>query len=206
MWPQATPSTPHRRSCNLPSAYLPTSPPCLPPSPPNRAGVDPKTVLCEFFRHGQCTKGFKCKFSHDPAVERKTQKADLFTDRRGREGGKEGGMEERERGCVNLHLLCFACILGSTAWRPETGSQGARCCPHHRNRCAACIRVLPACRRDGGEGDEGMEEWDQETLEKAIAREPASQARQHAIQRLTHLPAPLPAPAPAAAYRGCRQF
>ena len=29
----------------------------------------------------QCTKGFKCKFSHDLGIERKTAKADLFTDR-----------------------------------------------------------------------------------------------------------------------------
>ncbi|EFN55747.1 hypothetical protein CHLNCDRAFT_134088 [Chlorella variabilis] len=70
-------------------------------------GVDPKSILCEFHRHGQCTKGFKCKFSHDLAIERKTQKADLFSDRRDGEGE---------------------------------------------------------------EGEEGMAEWDQETLEKAIAQ------------------------------------
>lgn len=35
------------------------------------AGVDPKSMVCEFFRHGQCTKGAKCKFSHDLNVERK---------------------------------------------------------------------------------------------------------------------------------------
>jgi hypothetical protein len=46
------------------------------------AGVDPKSVVCEFFRHGQCTKGFKCKFSHDLNVERKSAKIDLFTDQR----------------------------------------------------------------------------------------------------------------------------
>lgn len=45
------------------------------------AGVDPKSMLCEFFRHGQCTKGFKCKFSHDLNVERKGGKIDLFSDR-----------------------------------------------------------------------------------------------------------------------------
>ncbi|RMZ85901.1 hypothetical protein DV736_g6545, partial [Chaetothyriales sp. CBS 134916] len=28
-------------------------------------GVDPKTVVCEFFRKGTCEKGKKCKFSHD---------------------------------------------------------------------------------------------------------------------------------------------
>ena len=45
------------------------------------AGVDPKSILCEYFRHGQCTKGFKCKYSHDLAVERKTQKIDLVSDK-----------------------------------------------------------------------------------------------------------------------------
>lgn len=39
-------------------------------------------MVCEFFRHGQCTKGFKCKYSHDLNVERKSAKIDLFTDQR----------------------------------------------------------------------------------------------------------------------------
>ncbi len=45
------------------------------------AGTDPKSILCEYFRHGQCTKGFKCKFSHDLSVERKGGKIDVFSDR-----------------------------------------------------------------------------------------------------------------------------
>ncbi|KAK9448905.1 uncharacterized protein V1518DRAFT_416656 [Limtongia smithiae] len=45
-------------------------------------GVDPKTVLCIFFKQGTCTKGSKCKFSHNLDIERKTQKADLYTDSR----------------------------------------------------------------------------------------------------------------------------
>ncbi|KAF9740677.1 hypothetical protein PMIN03_004903 [Paraphaeosphaeria minitans] len=45
-------------------------------------GVDPKTVLCQFFKKGHCDKGRKCKFSHDPAVERKTEKRSLYTDNR----------------------------------------------------------------------------------------------------------------------------
>ena len=44
-------------------------------------GVDPKSIVCEFFRHGKCTKGFKCKFAHDLAVERKGGKIDIFSDR-----------------------------------------------------------------------------------------------------------------------------
>ena len=44
-------------------------------------GVDPKSIVCEFFRANQCTKGFKCKFSHDLNVERKGAKLDLFQDK-----------------------------------------------------------------------------------------------------------------------------
>ncbi|KAG8967956.1 hypothetical protein FRC03_008977 [Tulasnella sp. 419] len=45
-------------------------------------GVDPKTVLCGFFKAGNCEKGNKCKFSHDLQIERKTQKKDLYSDSR----------------------------------------------------------------------------------------------------------------------------
>lgn len=45
-------------------------------------GVDPKSVLCEFFKNGLCNKGNKCKFSHDPNVGRKDSKKDLYTDAR----------------------------------------------------------------------------------------------------------------------------
>lgn len=45
-------------------------------------GVDPKSILCEFFKQGVCTKGNKCKFSHDPNVGRKDLKKDLYTDAR----------------------------------------------------------------------------------------------------------------------------
>ncbi|KAI7835194.1 hypothetical protein BX661DRAFT_192828 [Kickxella alabastrina] len=48
-------------------------------------GVDPKTVLCEFFRVGACKKGDKCKFSHNTAVERKGAKMDVYTDKRDQE-------------------------------------------------------------------------------------------------------------------------
>eukprot|EP00899_Mesostigma_viride_P028553 jgi/Mesvir1/8883/Mv02771-RA.1 len=50
------------------------------PKPP--PGVDPKSIVCEYYRRGQCTKGFKCKYSHDLAVERKTDKINLYADAR----------------------------------------------------------------------------------------------------------------------------
>ena len=55
------------------------------------SGVDPKSVLCEFFRRGACTKGGKCKYSHDLNVERKGEKIDLYSDQR---EGEEDNMEE----------------------------------------------------------------------------------------------------------------
>ena len=45
-------------------------------------GVDPKTVLCQFFKAGTCEKGKKCKFSHDLDVGRKGEKKDLYQDTR----------------------------------------------------------------------------------------------------------------------------
>ncbi|KAK9798671.1 hypothetical protein AB5N19_00872 [Seiridium cardinale] len=48
-------------------------------------GVDPKTVVCIFYKKGDCEKGKKCKFSHDLSVERKTEKINLYTDNRAEE-------------------------------------------------------------------------------------------------------------------------
>jgi hypothetical protein len=45
-------------------------------------GVDPKTVLCAFFKAGSCEKGSKCKFSHDLDVGRKVEKKNLYEDSR----------------------------------------------------------------------------------------------------------------------------
>ncbi|KAF9598558.1 hypothetical protein IFM89_028185 [Coptis chinensis] len=45
-------------------------------------GVDPKSILCEFFKAGQCVKGFKCKFSHDLNIQRKGEKIDIYSDKR----------------------------------------------------------------------------------------------------------------------------
>ena len=41
-------------------------------------GVDPKSILCAFFKSGQCKKGDKCKFSHDINVARKSEKRNIF--------------------------------------------------------------------------------------------------------------------------------
>ncbi|XP_030436024.1 zinc finger CCCH domain-containing protein 15 [Gopherus evgoodei] len=45
-------------------------------------GADPKSVVCAFFKQGQCTKGDKCKFSHDLTLERKCEKRSVYIDAR----------------------------------------------------------------------------------------------------------------------------
>ena len=66
-------------------------------------GVDPKTVLCQFFKSGHCEKGKKCKFSHDLAVERKTEKRNLYADTREDENEekKKDEMTEWDEGRSN---------------------------------------------------------------------------------------------------------
>ena len=56
--------------------------------------MDPKSILCQFFKAGNCQKGAKCKFSHDPEIERKAEKIDLYSDQRKDTGedGKPSGM------------------------------------------------------------------------------------------------------------------
>eukprot|EP01115_Flamella_aegyptia_P002870 TRINITY_DN1425_c0_g1_i5.p1 TRINITY_DN1425_c0_g1~~TRINITY_DN1425_c0_g1_i5.p1 ORF type:complete len:218 (+),score=66.34 TRINITY_DN1425_c0_g1_i5:61-714(+) len=51
-------------------------------------GVDPKSVVCEFFKKGMCAKGDKCKYSHNLEQNRKVEKIDLYTDRRDIEEGE----------------------------------------------------------------------------------------------------------------------
>ncbi|KAK5009356.1 Translation machinery-associated protein 46, partial [Cryomyces antarcticus] len=66
-------------------------------------GVDPKTVVCQFFKKGGCEKGKKCKFSHDLSIERKGTKKSLYTDTRegeegdGTESGEEGDAEDQKK-------------------------------------------------------------------------------------------------------------
>uniref|UniRef100_A0A914XD30 C3H1-type domain-containing protein n=1 Tax=Plectus sambesii TaxID=2011161 RepID=A0A914XD30_9BILA len=56
--------------------------------------VDPKSVLCLFFKQGMCHKGNKCKFSHDLAIENKSVKRNLYVD--SRDIGKEGEAENMD--------------------------------------------------------------------------------------------------------------
>ncbi|PSR93042.1 Zinc finger CCCH domain-containing protein [Actinidia chinensis var. chinensis] len=60
-------------------------------------GVDPKSIVCEFFKVGQCAKGFKCKFSHDLNVQRKGEKIDIYSDKRDEETMEDWDQETLEK-------------------------------------------------------------------------------------------------------------
>ena len=48
-------------------------------------GADPKSVVCAFYKQGSCSKGDKCKFSHDISLERKGEKRSMYVDTRDEE-------------------------------------------------------------------------------------------------------------------------
>ncbi|XVF55406.1 hypothetical protein PTKIN_Ptkin06aG0033600 [Pterospermum kingtungense] len=60
-------------------------------------GVDPKSIVCEFYKAGQCAKGFKCKFSHDLNVQRKGEKIDIYSDKRDKETMEDWDQETLEK-------------------------------------------------------------------------------------------------------------
>merc|ERR1712227_969264 len=57
-------------------------------------GVDPKSVFCAFFKQGLCKKGDKCKFSHDPDIERKAAKRNLYEDERDKDDNMDDWDDE----------------------------------------------------------------------------------------------------------------
>lgn len=64
-------------------------------------GADPKSVLCMYFKQGACSKGAKCKFSHDLAVERKAEKRSLYDDVRDASNKENGKFERQTRNSSN---------------------------------------------------------------------------------------------------------
>ena len=73
-------------------------------------GADPKSVLCEFFKQGLCTKGDKCKFSHDLNLERKSEKRSMYVDMR--DGAEDTGGRL-------IHLSCGATPFASVFMDPS---------------------------------------------------------------------------------------
>lgn len=59
-------------------------------------GVDPKTIVCEFFKKGMCKKGKRCKFSHDFSKTREKEKINLYADSRSEQGMENWDQKQLE--------------------------------------------------------------------------------------------------------------
>jgi len=64
-------------------------------------GVDPKSVLCAFFKQGSCGKGAKCKFSHDVNIERKGAKKNIYEDEAANADAMDDWDEEKLEEVIN---------------------------------------------------------------------------------------------------------
>ncbi|QRV89693.1 Zf-CCCH domain protein [Ceratobasidium sp. AG-Ba] len=68
-------------------------------------GVDPKSVLCVYYKAGNCDKGNKCKFSHDINVGRKQEKKDLYSDSRDDKANGEYTMDKWDQETLQQVVL-----------------------------------------------------------------------------------------------------
>jgi hypothetical protein len=83
-------------------------------------GVDPKTILCQFYKKGHCDKGRKCKFSHDLAVERKGEKRSLYTDTREKEEGEDDQEKKIKDDMVDWDEEKLRSVVLSKQGNPKT--------------------------------------------------------------------------------------
>jgi hypothetical protein len=63
--------------------------------------------VCAFFKQGQCSKGDKCKFSHDLNLDRKGEKRSIYVDKRDTEEDLKNGKiihrNEKDGSCPFTH-------------------------------------------------------------------------------------------------------
>lgn len=88
-------------------------------------------MICAFFKQGQCTKGDRCKFSHDLTIERKAEKRSLYCDMRDDgDEDKEGDtmdnwdedklkevVEKKQAAGANKATTDIVRIFKSTVWK-----------------------------------------------------------------------------------------
>ena len=115
------------------------------------AGVNPKSVLCAYYKQGTCSKGDKCKFSHDLSLARKAATRNYYEEEKKEEDRIEDWDDaklqevvekkhgENDRKMPKTDIICkffLESLENSTyGWFWECPNGGEKC--HYRH-------VLPA--------------------------------------------------------------
>lgn len=128
-----------------------------------KAGEDPKSVLCAYFKAGVCEKGKKCKFSHDLALDGKASKIDIYSDPRDRNG------KPAERSDITCSHFIDAVEKNIYGWLWE--------CPNGGDKCVYTHALPPGyvLQRDKKEiGKVDADDEDEKTIEEIIEEERAA--------------------------------
>eukprot|EP00301_Raphidiophrys_heterophryoidea_P021653 c6013_g2_i1.p1 GENE.c6013_g2_i1~~c6013_g2_i1.p1 ORF type:complete len:471 (-),score=125.67 c6013_g2_i1:1178-2590(-) len=144
------------------------------------AGVDPKTVLCQYFKAGFCTRGKNCKFSHDLSLD-KGSKINLYNDPRALEESKDWDeeklktavdqAEDQRRKAGKLpptQIICKyfleAVETGMYGWFWKCPNGGESC--HYRH----CLPPGFILKDRTKKGDQGDNEEDRMALEEELEK------------------------------------
>ena len=143
-------------------------------------GADPKSVLCAFFKQGQCSKGAKCKFSHDLNMERKGEKRNIYEDTREDKETNEDWDEsklldvvEQKHGAANKQKMETTIICKYFLEAVENGKYGwFWTCPNGADKCHYRHALPPGFVLKKDKKKDEAE--DQITIEELIEKERAA--------------------------------
>jgi hypothetical protein len=136
------------------------------------ADVDPKTVLCAFFKAGSCKRGAKCKFSHDLKLERRGEKMSLYHDAREEDkdtidkwdqakledviNKKAGKITNETQIVCKFFLDAIESQKYGWFWQCPTEKEGKECIYKHRLPAGFVFRPKAEKKQDDDEEDDKL--------------------------------------------------
>ncbi|XP_077997177.1 zinc finger CCCH domain-containing protein 15-like [Glandiceps talaboti] len=147
-------------------------------------GADPKSIICAFYKQGQCKKGDKCKFSHDLTMERKAEKRSLYVDIRDDEkqadsmdnwdDAKLAEVVEQKHGAAENKRTTTEIVCKHFLQAIEDGKYGwFWSCPNGGDKCMYRHALPPGFVLKKHKKKDQSEEEEKITLEELIEEERA---------------------------------